>query len=420
MLITEETVLNPWEIAQKQFDRAAMYLDLTPGIRKILRNTTREYTVNFPVIMDDHSIEVFTGYRIHHNSARGPTKGGIRYHLGVTLDEVRALAMWMTWKCAVVNIPFGGAKGGVICNPKVMSEREIENLTRRFAAEISVLIGPDSDIPAPDVNTTPQIMGWIMDTYSMQVGHTEPAVVTGKPIDLGGSLGRNEATARGSVFTILEALKELNTPIDGLDVVVQGYGNAGYIAASLLETLGARVIAVNDSRGGIYNPGGLNTADVLRHKHETGSVRKYPNADSITNAELLALECDVLVPAALENQITGENADQIKATIIAEAANGPTTPEADDILADRGVMVLPDILCNAGGVTVSYFEWVQDLQHFFWSEKDVNEELRKVMVRSYHDVKKVADEKKVDMRRAAYILAIERVARAVTARGVYP
>lgn len=420
MLIVEETLHNPWEIAQRQFDRAASYLDLAPGIRKILRDTAREYSVNFPVLMDDGSIEVFTGYRVHHNSARGPTKGGIRYHQDVTLDEVRALAMWMTWKCAVVNIPYGGAKGGVVCNPKIMSEREVENLTRRFAAEISILMGPDSDIPAPDVNTTPQIMAWIMDTYSMHVGHTEPAVVTGKPVDLGGSLGRNEATARGSVFTILEALKELDLSISGLDVVVQGYGNAGYIAASLLEELGARVIAVNDSRGGIYNPGGLDTCDVLRHKKETGSVQGYPEADSISNAELLTLECDVLVPAALENQITRDNADHIKATIIAEAANGPTTPEADDILTDRGVLVLPDILCNAGGVTVSYFEWVQDLQHFFWSEKDVNEELHKIMVRSYHDVRKVADEKKVDMRRAAYILAIERVARAVTARGVYP
>ncbi len=411
---------NPWDVAREQFDRAAAYLDLKAGVREFLRNTKRELTVHFPVHMDDGSVRIFTGYRVHHSAVLGPTKGGIRYHPDVTLDEVRALAMWMTWKCATVGLPYGGAKGGVVCDPKQLSRRELENLTRRYATEISVLMNPEGDIPAPDVNTNPQVMAWIMDTYSMHRGYTTPAVVTGKPVEIGGSLGRIEATGRGVMFTTLEALRTLNIPVEEATVVVQGYGNAGSVAAYLLQDAGARIIAVSDSKGGIYNPHGLDARDVLRHKRETGSVIEYPDADFVTNQELLELQCDVLVPAALENQITRANADRIQAKIIAEAANGPTTPEADDILHDRGVFVIPDILCNAGGVTVSYFEWVQDLQHFFWSEDEINERLRQILVKSFTEVLNVAREKNVDMRLAAYIRAIDRVARATMIRGIYP
>ncbi len=413
-------VLNPYEIALQQFDRAAKYVPMKKGIYKMLRKPKRELTVSFPVRMDDGSVEVFTGYRVQHHDVRGPFKGGIRYHPDVTLDEVRALAMWMTWKTAVVNIPYGGAKGGIVCNPKEMSAKELERLTRRYASEISLIIGPDADIPAPDVNTNPQVMAWIMDTYSMLKGHSVPAVVTGKPIDIGGSLGRNEATGRGVVYTTVEALKHLDIPVEGATVVVQGYGNAGSVAARLMQDLGAKVIAVSDSKGGIYNPKGLDARDVLRHKRETGSVVGYPGAEPITNQELLTLECTVLIPAALENQITGENAADVKARVVAEAANGPTTPEADDILREKGVFVIPDILCNAGGVTVSYFEWVQDLQSFFWDEEEVNAKLHKVMTRAFHDVLNIAHEKDVDMRTAAYILAISRVVRAVEVRGLFP
>lgn len=408
---------NPWKIAQSQFDRATAHIELSQGTLLRLRNTQRELTVNLPVEMDDGHIELFAGHRVQHNDARGPTKGGIRYHLGVTLDEVRALAMWMTWKCAVVGIPYGGAKGGIVCNPKVMSKREVEQLTRQFAAKIAFMIGADTDIPAPDVNTTPEIMAWFMDSYSKVKGRTELGIVTGKPIELGGSLGRNEATGRGTVYTTLEALKLLKIPVKGATVVVQGYGNAGSVAAYLLHNLGAKIIAVNDSRGAIYKADGFDAYDVLRHKQLSGSVVGYPFAESITEEELLELKCDVLIPAALENTITGLNAAHINAKIIAEAANGPTTPEADDILYDRNVFVIPDILCNAGGVTVSYFEWVQDLQHFFWSEDRVNNELLKIMVRAFEDVHNIAHEKKVDMRKAAYILAIERVAKAAEMRG---
>lgn len=411
---------NPWKIAQDQFDRAAAYVELPQSIALRLRNTQRELTVNLPVEMDDGHVELFTGFRVHHNDSRGPTKGGIRYHQGVTLDEVRALAMWMTWKCAVVGIPFGGAKGGIICNPKQMSKREIEQLTRQFAAKIGFMIGSDSDIPAPDVNTTPEIMAWFMDAYSKLQGHTELGVVTGKPVELGGSLGRNEATGRGTVYTTLEALKLLKIPVKGASVVVQGFGNAGSVAAYLLQDLGAKIIAVSDSRGAIYNAEGFDTYDVLRHKQLSGSVIGYPFSESISNDELLEMKCDVLIPAALENVITGINAPHIKAKIIAEAANGPTTPEADDILYDHNVFVIPDILCNAGGVTVSYFEWVQDLQHFFWSEDRVNNELHKIMVQAFENVHEIADEKRVDMRKAAYILAIERVAKATEMRGIVP
>lgn len=411
---------NPFLMAQRQFDNAAKYLDLKEGIKAKLRVPKRELTVYFPVKMDDGSIQIFTGHRVQHNLARGPAKGGIRYHPDVTLDEVRALAMWMTWKCAVVNIPYGGAKGGVVCNPKEMSERELERLTRRFTSEIIMLIGPDSDIPAPDVNTNAQIMAWIMDTYSMTKGYSVPAVVTGKPIEIGGSLGRREATGRGVMFTTREALKHLNMPIEGTRVVVQGFGNVGAIGAQLLEELGCTVIAVSDSRGGIYNPKGLNVKDVIRHKAETGTVVGYPGTDTVTNKELLELDCEVLVPAALENAITEENADRIKARIIAEGANGPTTPEADEILFDKGAFVIPDILANAGGVTVSYFEWVQGLQNFFWSEDEVNKNLEKIMVKAFQDVLAISQQREVNMRIAAYILAIDRVATATLLRGIYP
>jgi glutamate dehydrogenase (NAD(P)+) len=357
---------------------------------------------------------------VQHNLSRGPAKGGIRYHPDVTLDEVRALAMWMTWKCAVVGIPYGGAKGGVVCNPKQMSERELERLTRRFTSEIIMFIGPDSDIPAPDVNTDAQTMAWIMDTYSMTKGYSVPAVVTGKPVEIGGSLGRREATGRGVMFTTREALKHLGMPIEGVRVVVQGFGNVGAIGAELLQELGCTVIAVSDSRGGVYNPKGLDARDVMRHKKETGAVAGYPGTDAVTNKELLELDCEVLVPAALENEITKENADRLKARVIAEGANGPTTPEADDILFDKGSFVIPDILANAGGVTVSYFEWVQGLQNFFWTEEEVNQNLEKIMVKAFQDVLAISQRREVNMRIAAYILAIDRVATATLLRGIYP
>ncbi len=411
---------NPYEIAQRQFDNAAKYLDLKAGIKAKLRLPKRELTVNFPVKMDDGSIQMFTGHRVQHSLARGPAKGGIRYHPDVTLDEVRALAMWMTWKGAVVGIPYGGAKGGVVCNPKVMSERELERLTRRFTSEIIMFIGPDSDIPAPDVNTNAQTMAWIMDTYSMTKGYSVPAVVTGKPVEIGGSLGRREATGRGVMFTTRDALKHLGIPIEGVRVAVQGFGNVGAIGAQLLQELGCTIIAASDSQGGIYNPKGLDAEDVMRHKAETRTVVGYPGTDKITNEELLELDCEVLVPAALENEITEENADRIKARVISEGANGPTTPEADAILFDKGAFVIPDILANAGGVTVSYFEWVQGLQSFFWSEDEVNANLEKIMVRAFNDVLAISQSQEVDMRIAAYILAIDRVANATLLRGIYP
>lgn len=411
---------NPYEIAQRQFDNAAKYLDLKAGIKAKLRLPKRELSVNFPVKMDDGNIQMFTGHRVQHSLARGPAKGGIRYHPDVTLDEVRALAMWMTWKCAVVGIPYGGAKGGVVCNPKVMSERELERLTRRFTSEIVMFIGPESDIPAPDVNTTPQTMAWIMDTYSMIKGYSVPAVVTGKPIEIGGSLGRREATGRGVMLTTRDALNHLDMPIEGARVAVQGFGNVGGIGAQLLQELGCVIIAASDSQGGIYNPKGLDAEDVMRHKAETGTLVGYPGTDRVTNKELLELDCEVLVPAALENEITEENADRVKARVISEGANGPTTPEADAILFDKGIFVIPDILANAGGVTVSYFEWVQGLQSFFWGEDEVNANLEKIMVRAFQDVLTISQQKKIDMRIAAYILAIGRVAEATLLRGIYP
>jgi glutamate dehydrogenase (NAD(P)+) len=411
---------SPYDIALAQFDKAADYVPLTSGIREMLRCPRCELTVNFPVQMDDGSIKVFAGYRVQHSVARGPSKGGIRYHPDVTLDEVRALAMWMTWKCAVVGIPYGGAKGGVACNPKQMSQRELESLTRRYTSEISVLIGPERDIPAPDVNTNAQTMAWIMDTYSMHRGCTSPAVVTGKPLEIGGSLGRTEATGRGVMFTAREALKYRNIPVEGARVAVQGYGNVGSISACLMQDAGARIVAISDTQGGIYNPKGLDAYDVIRFKKETGTVVGYPDSDRVTNEDLLELECDLLIPSALEKVITAKNAPRIKARVIAEGANGPTTPEADEILYDRGILVVPDVLANAGGVTVSYFEWVQGLQFFFWPEREINLQLREIMVRSFGDVVRIAEEKEVDMRVAAYILAINRVAQATMIRGIYP
>jgi glutamate dehydrogenase (NAD(P)+) len=415
-----KTDLSAYEIAVQQFDRAAEYLDLKSGIREMLRKPKRELTVNFPVRMDDGSVQVFTGYRVHHSTVLGPTKGGIRFHPDVTLDEVRALAMWMTWKCSVVGLPYGGAKGGVICNPKEMSLNELENLTRRYATEISVLMSPEGDIPAPDVNTNPQVMAWIMDTYSMHRGYSIPAVVTGKPIEIGGSEGRKAATAQGTIYHTRRAAAHLGLNLGQASAVVQGFGNAGYYSAKFLYEDGATVVGVSDSQGGIYNPKGLDPDAVLAHKQETSSVINYPDADTLTNAELLELPCDILVPAALEKQITGENAPRVKAKIIAEAANGPTEPEADEVFNERGVFVLPDILCNAGGVTVSYFEWVQDLQQFFWDEHEVNKQLEAIMNKAFDAVLQVHLEKQVDMRLAAYIRAIDRVDKATRIRGIYP
>jgi glutamate dehydrogenase (NAD(P)+) len=411
---------NIWAVAQQQFDHAADKLDLDPGLRKVLRVPKRELTVNFPVTMDDGNVEVFTGYRVQHNLSRGPAKGGIRYHQDVTLDEVRALAMWMTWKCAVVNIPYGGGKGGVIVDPKRLSLKELEGLTRRFTTELSPLIGPDRDIPAPDVNTNAQTMAWIMDTFSMHHGYTISGVVTGKPIAVGGSLGRNEATARGAVFTLFEASHVLNLPLADARVAIQGYGNAGSIAADLLDKERANIIAVSDSAGGIYNRKGLDPAKVSAWKREHGTVVGFPGAEEISNSALLEVECEILVPAALENQITHTNASRINAKIVAEAANGPTTPEADAILHDRGIFLIPDILCNAGGVTVSYFEWVQDMQSFFWTESRINESLKEIMDRAFDAVHSMSHTHNVDMRTAAYMVAVARVAEATNLRGLYP
>lgn len=406
--------------AQRQFDIAAEVLQLDSGLRRILRVPQRELTVTFPVKMDDGRIETFVGYRVHHNITRGPAKGGIRYHPGVTIDDVRALSMWMTWKCATVNIPYGGAKGAVVVDPRDLSSGELERLTRRYTSEISILIGPDRDIPAPDVGTNPQIMAWIMDTYSMHSGHTVPAVVTGKPIDIGGSYGRNEATARGLAYVLREAAESLSFPIAGARIAIQGFGNVGGTCARLLEEMGATVIAVSDSKGGVYRRNGLPLDAVAAHKRRTGSVVGFPEADQITNAELLELPCDILVPAALHSQITTGNADKIRARIIGEAANGPTTPDADAVLYDRGIFVIPDILAGAGGVTVSYFEWVQGLQEFFWTEREVNAQLERVMVGAFEQVLRTAHERRVHMRTAAYLLAVNRVAESTRTRGIYP
>ena len=402
-----------------RFDHAAQLLRLDPDLYKVLRVPNREITIYIPVFMDDGRIEVFTGYRVQHNFARGPAKGGIRYAPDVTLDEVRALAAWMTWKCAVVNIPFGGAKGGVICDPSQMSQSELERLTRRYTAELIDFIGPERDVPAPDMNTSEQTMAWIMDTYSMHARHTVTAVVTGKPIDLSGSQGRREATGRGLLFVIDEAVKKLGMKAENTRVVIQGSGNVGGTAARLMYETGYKIVAISDIHGGIYNPKGLNIPDLMDYLAKHKTIEKYPDAEPVSNHELLELDCEVLLPAATENQITSHNAHKIKCKILAEGANGPTTAAADDILESNGVFVIPDILANAGGVTCSYFEWVQDRMGYFWKAEMVNERLKDIMVASFNDVAKYAENHNVNNRIAAYMLAIDRVAYITRVRGIY-
>lgn len=417
---SQEAEPDLFDVAVEQFTIAADVINLEEDIRCVLKTCNRELTVHFPVEMDDGTVQVFAGHRVQHSSLPGPTKGGIRYHQDVTISEVKALAMWMTWKCAVVGLPYGGAKGGVQVNPKLMSLTEVQNLTRRFTTEIQPFIGPNVDIPAPDVNTNPQIMAWLMDTYSMNVGYSVPGVVTGKPIELGGSAGRNEATGRGCVFAIEEAARTIGMTLDGSRTVVQGFGNAGSVAARLMTEHGSKVVAVSDSMGGIHNPNGLDLAAVSSWKRQTGSVVGFPESERVSNSDLLELPCDILIPAALEGQITSRNAGRIQARMIAEAANGPTSPDADTILHDRGILVLPDIFANAGGVTVSYFEWVQALQAFPWSEQQVNERLREIMQRSYAAIHETSLKYDVHMRTAALVRAIERVANFARMRGIYP
>lgn len=415
---------NPFRIAQQQFDIAANILGLPDGIRAILRVPQRELTVNFPVKMDNGGTRMFTGYRVQHNLSRGPVKGGIRYHPNVDIDEVRALAMWMTWKCALVNIPYGGAKGGVIVNPNQLSLGELERLTRRFATEISILLGPERDIPAPDMGTNAQMMAWIMDTISMHRGYTVSAVVTGKPVNIGGSLGRVDATGRGVMLMVREIARHLGRDLNGLRVVIQGFGNVGSTAALLLNQSGCTVVGVSDATGGYYRPAGLDIPAMrtFTNRHSFRMLEGYsdPEVERISGAALLELDCDVLIPAAIENQITQQNAERIRARMIIEAANGPTTPVADQILSERGVMVVPDVLANAGGVIVSYFEWVQGLQEFFWDERDVNEKLDRIIVGAFNQVWQMATERRLTLRTAAYLLAVQRVADANQTRGVYP
>ncbi|NLO05066.1 MAG: Glu/Leu/Phe/Val dehydrogenase [candidate division WS1 bacterium] len=411
---------NVLDFALQQLDETAEIIGLHPDVHAKLRKPKRALTVSIPTRMDDGHLEVFTGYRVQHNMDRGPCKGGIRYHPSVDMDEVTALAMWMTWKCAVVNIPYGGAKGGVICDPTNMSDGEIEKLTRRFVSELVTIIGPDQDIPAPDVNTNERIMGWLMDTYSMQKGYSVPAVVTGKPIAIGGSLGRAKATGRGIVFVAREALRVSGIPVEGARVVVQGFGNVGGAFAELIEEMGATVIAISDVSGGLYNENGLPIGELIAYAKKNRVIEGFDGGDVISNDELLALECDVLVPAALENVITAENADTVQAKLVVEGANGPTTPDGHHILISRGIYVVPDILANAGGVTVSYFEWCQGIQKLFWQEDEVNRRLEDIMVRAFHDVHSRSEVLGADMRAAAMALAVERVAEAIMARGIYP
>ena len=412
--------LNAWEGALEYFDEAAKLMDLDPAIHEILRQPKRSLIVSIPVRLDSGDIRVFTGYRVHHDVTRGPAKGGIRYHPEVSLDEVKALAMAMTWKCAVVNVPYGGAKGGITVDTRGMSRGEIERMTRRFASEILPLIGPNRDIPAPDLNTDEQIMAWMMDTYSVNMGYSVPGVVTGKPVSIGGSQGRPEATGRGVMYQIISAFKTLGMGVDDRSVAVQGFGKVGGSVARLLHDQGCRIVAVSDVTGGIYHERGLDPEAVDRYCRAAGSVAGFPGTDAITNAELLALEVDVLVPAALAGVINGSNVEKVRARIVAEGANGPTTPLADRVLNERNVLIIPDVVANAGGVVVSYFEWVQDLQAFFWSEEEVNIRLRQVMERSFQEVFSMARERACTMRQAATILAVTRVAEAWRARGLYP
>jgi len=417
--ISLEQEKNPWLAAETRFDNAAEKLDLNEGMRKVLKSPAREITVNIPVQLDDGRLEVFTGYRVQHSIARGPGKGGIRYAPDVTLDEVRALASWMTWKCAVVNIPFGGAKGGVICNPSVMSDGELERLTRRYTAGIIEMIGPERDVPAPDMNTDARVMAWIMDTYSMHKGETNTAVVTGKPMELGGSRGRPEATGRGCMIVTLEALKIFGLKPEETRIVIQGFGNVGGMAARLMAARGFKIVSIIEYYGAVYNANGLDIAALMQHRKETGSIMDFSGGENMDKAEAMFLPCDVLVPAATENVITSENAARLRCKIICEGANGPTTAIADEILADKKIMVIPDILANAGGVTVSYFEWVQDRQGFFWNEELVNKRLEEIMIGSFAAVVEYGSKHEVDNRTAAYMVALDRVAAAIRLRGIY-
>ncbi len=416
----ETTKDSAYATALAQFDRAAQILHLDAGMASILRVPRRELTVSFPVKMDNGEVRTFTGYRVHHNTSRGPTKGGLRYAPQVDLEEVRALAMWMTWKCAVANIPYGGAKGGVIVDPKKLSLRELEGLTRRYTTEITPFISPEGDIPAPDMGTNPQVMAWIMDTYSMHRGYSVPAIVTGKPTNIGGSAGRFEATGRGIMFTVREAYRSFGWNFDGATVVVQGFGNVGAITALSAHEMGCKVVGVSDIDGGIYNPKGIDIPRLRRYMKEHRTIVNFDGVDSVSNTELLGLQCDVLIPAATENQLTRVTAPHVKARLVAEGANGPTTPEADEILMEKNVQVLPDILCNSGGVVVSYFEWVQSLQQLFWEEDDVTHRLERIMVRSFHDIYEQSIRMDLDLRTSALVLGIGRVAEATETRGLYP
>jgi glutamate dehydrogenase (NAD(P)+) len=410
---------NPFEAMMSRLDYAAQKLNLDPGLYKLLRHPEKQIIVSVPVMRDNGEVEVYTGYRVLYNTSRGPAKGGIRFDNQVSLDEVKALAAWMTWKCAVVNLPFGGAKGGVICDPTTMSAGELERLTRRYTASIIEILGPDSDVPAPDVNTNERVMAWIMDTYSMHKRHTVTAVVTGKPVALGGSLGRREATGRGCMIVTREALKKLDMPMAGARIAVQGFGNVGSIAAKLLQQQGATIVAISDKSGGIHNPAGIDVADALEYVKANKLLKGYPKGTAVSNEELLTLDCEVLLPAALENVITSKNAKDIKAKIICEGANGPTTADADSILEEKGIYVIPDILANAGGVTVSYFEWVQDRGGYFWDEDTVNQRLERIMCESFEEVTSMARKHQVSNRIGAYMLAVERVAEVHKLRGMY-
>ncbi len=410
---------NPFEAMMSRFDRAAELLDLEPGLYKVLRKPEKQIIVACPVMMDNGEIEVYTGIRVLYNTSRGPAKGGIRFDTQVNIDEVTALAAWMTWKCAVVNVPFGGAKGGVICDPLSMSVGELERLTRRYTSGIFNTLGPDSDVPAPDVNTNERVMAWLMDTYSMRVGHTVNAVTTGKPVEMGGSLGRREATGRGCMVVIKEALAHLGMSAKGTTIAIQGFGNVGSVSAQLLSREGCKIVAISDRTGGCYNPAGIDVDDAIAYVKQNRSLEGYPKADPISNEDLLVLDVDVLLPAALENVITRKNADRIRAKIVCEGANGPTTAPADAILDEKGIFVIPDILANAGGVTVSYFEWVQDRGGYFWDEDTVNDRLRNIMVKGFRDVLALSKQHKVNMRTAAYMLSISRVATVHRLRGIY-
>jgi glutamate dehydrogenase (NAD(P)+) len=417
--VSIEQEFNPWEAQAARFDLAAQKLNLDPGLWKVLRYPNREIIVHIPIQMDNGEIEVFTGFRVQHSIARGPAKGGIRYAPDVTLDEVRALASWMTWKCAVVNIPFGGGKGGVICDPKKLSMTELEKITRRYTAELIEFIGPEKDVPAPDMNTNEQTMAWIMDTYSMHMRQTVTAVVTGKPLNIGGSRGRREATGRGLLIVCNEAMKKLNIRPDTTRIIIQGFGNVGSNAAKLMADAGYKIIGIAEWDGGLYNSLGINIDELLTYKQRNGTVTAFPGADKVNSPDLLTTDCDVLIPAATENVITSRNAGQIKAKVIIEGANGPTTAVADEILQEKNVFVIPDILANAGGVTASYFEWVQDRQGYFWKESVVNEQLESILTESFEDVVRYAETHNVNNRIAAYMLAIDRVAFTIKQRGIY-